>query len=291
MLQLASASASCLIALEVPHLKMAALKRKRNACDPENTQTASFTEVQYLAGMPEGVAELADVKLVVEGCELAVHSYALSKSPVLVAAVSAASNDAQRVCQVPLPGETKQDVLLVLKHLYAQDAVIQSVDDAQTLAKFAHKYNLEQLHKLSERCIVDRMAFRNDTVIGWMQIAEHLEMNLLLAHCELFFIRNFRSMSAADKQVHSVSQKSLLRIMDGLAGRGADVPDWSRSLCHTSPPKFCTGCRSIFDCRHCPTPHCKEPTLGIRRVFDSAIFTMGTAAAPSIEQLLQWQKE
>lgn len=151
-----------------------------------------------------------------------------------MAAVSAASHDKQRVCQVPLPEESPQHVLLVLKYLYKDDSTIHTIQEAQALATFAHKYNMTRLHKLSEAYLVEKLAFTKTTVFGWAELSERTELTPLLAHCEQFIILNFHSMSAAEKKVSSLSQSSLLRVMDGLAGREVSNVDWTgpgRDIC------------------------------------------------------------
>lgn len=46
---------------------MTDLKRKRSPDDPTSAQTARSPETPYFDGMPDGLAELADVKLLVQG--------------------------------------------------------------------------------------------------------------------------------------------------------------------------------------------------------------------------------
>lgn len=197
---------------------MTALKRKRSSGQLDSTQIAS-SGTPYLEGVPDILAELADVKLLVEGLDLPVHSYILRESPVLLAALSAACSDTQRVCQVPLPGESRQHVLLVLNHMYKDDAAILSIPDGQVLATFAHKYNIKRLHKLllSEAYLVANVSFTKTDVFDWAKLAECVELNLMLAHCERYIILNFHSMSAYEKKVSEISQSALLRIMQGLA--------------------------------------------------------------------------
>lgn len=225
---------------------MTDLKRKRSSGDhdQDSTQTACSAETPYFEGMPDGLADLADVKLLVQDHVFPVHSYILRESPSLVAAVSAARNDNQRVCQVPLPGESKQHVMLVLKYVYSNPATIhsESVLDAQALTIFAHKYNMTRLHKLSEAYLVEKLSFTNTNVFGWAELAERIELNLLLAHCEQSIILNFHSMSASEKKVSSVSQASLLRIMDGLAGRGMVGCDYALAA-QLSRCEYCQGLR------------------------------------------------
>lgn len=85
---------------------MPQLKRKRIRSDPDRIHSTSFTNAPYFDGLPDGLAELSDVNLLVEEYELPAHIYVLSKSPILLAAISAAADDRQRICQLPLPGDS-----------------------------------------------------------------------------------------------------------------------------------------------------------------------------------------
>ena len=107
---------------------------------------------------------------------------------------------------------------------------------AQVLAKFAHKYNMTRLHKRSEAYLLKQLQLTTKSVFGWASLAERLELSLLLAHCEQYIILNFHVMSAYEKQVSKISQSSLLRIMDGLAGRDVGDVDLTKSC---SGAKLC----------------------------------------------------
>lgn len=278
---------------------MTDLKRKRSSSDPDSAQTAS-AETLYLVGVPDGLAELADVRLLVEGHELPVHSYTLRESPILLAAFQAACSDKQRVCQVPLTGEHKHDVLLLLKHMYRDDAATVSIPGAWSLATMAHKYNVTRLHKLSETYLVTHLGLTNASVFDWAEVAERLELNLLLAHCEQFIILNFHSMSATNRKVSSISRSSLLRVMEGLAVRGADKFDWAippKSL-ELSGMYLCSVCQELMRGLWCYK--CKPSALGskapvpkpvpVRKLNQSTVPEVMAAIAPAVETLLRWQQ-
>ena len=122
--------------------------------------------------------------------------------------------------RVPLSGESKQDVLLVLKHLYKDDPAIHSVKEARVLATFAHKYNMTRLRDLNESYLVDELFITDANAFDWAELAERIELRLLLAHCERYIILSFHNMPSSHKKVSKLSQSSILRIMDGLTGRG-----------------------------------------------------------------------
>lgn len=270
---------------------MTPLKRKRSPDEPASTQTACVAETSYFDGLPDGLAELADVKLMVQGQGFPVHSYILRESPVLVAAISAARDDKQRVCQVPLPGERKAHVLLVLKYLYKDDPAIQTLSDGEALATFAHKYNMTTLHKLSEAYLVDKLAFTKTHVFEWAELAERIHLKLLLAHGEQFIIRNFHSMSPSEKQVSRLSQSSLLRVMDGLAGKEVSDVDWTkpRNNAYLRRCRCCTRLLVKQLDEGCPQP-CNCLSLHtLDKVDASASRGLLTAMVPSVECLLRWQ--
>ena len=272
---------------------MTDLKRKRSSGDPDSAQTASANTL-YLEEVPDSLAELADIKLLVEGHEIPLHSYILRESPVLLAAFSAACCDKQRVCEVPLPGESKQHVLLLLKHLYTDNAAILSIPDARVLATLAHKYNVMRLHKLSEAYLVEHCSFKNATVFDWVEVAERLELNLLLAHCERYIILCFHRMSATDKKVSSISQPSLLRIMEGLAVRGAVKSDWKLPPLSFISMYACNGCHELTQtcCSRCVHPYLnKTGTTQLCNVDQQLVPALMASVAPPVETLLRWQQK
>ena len=278
---------------------MTALKRKRSSGQLDSTQIAS-SGTPYLEGVPDILAELADVKLLVEGLDLPVHSYILRESPILLAALSAACSDTQRVCQVPLPGESRQHVLLVLNHMYKDDAAILSIPDGQVLATFAHKYNIKRLHKLSEAYLVANVSFTKTDVFDWAKLAECVELNLMLAHCERYIILNFHSMSAYEKKVSEIRQSALLRIMQGLAVRGVNTFGATRlesKLLEVSNICMCKDCHALIPGHLCLTCAIVSPfgqrrpdTFQATKLHQGAVPGLMAAVAPSVECLLRWQK-
>lgn len=271
---------------------MTDLKRKRSPDEPASAQTACFAETSYIDGIADGLAELADVKLVVQGHNFPVHSYILRESPVLVAAMSAARDEKQRVCLVPLPGEKKAHVLLVLKYLYKDDPAILKLGDGEALAAFAHKYSMTKLHKLSEAYLVDTVTPTKTNVFDWAELAERFELNVLLAHCEQFIILNFHSMSASEKKVSTISQSSLLRVMDGLAGKEVGEVDWSKPR-NSAYLRQCYCCARLLVRQtgiRCPAPCASDHFTTVCTVDKSALRGLLAAMVPSVDCLLRWQK-
>ena len=190
--------------------------------------------------------------------------------------------------------------MLLLKRMYRDDAAILSILGARVLATLAHKYNVTRLHKLSEAHLVKHVGLTNATVFDWAEVAERLELNLLLAHCELYIILKFYSMSATDMKVSSISQSSVLRIMEGLAVRGADKFDWAippKSL-ELSKMYVCNACHQLMRGSRCltcddPLVVCgkpkPEPTI-VHKLNQSAVPALMAAIAPPVETLFRWQQ-
>ena len=282
-------------------------KRKRSTCEGDTTKLAGVKQVPYFVGLPEGLAELADLVLLVEGHELPVHSLILTrKSPVLLTAVTTASKPSQRVCEVPLPGETKGTVVKILRYMYQETLQIDSISDAEILVKFAHKYNMTELPKLCDKYLVANLhqVLTLSTVFGWAQIAEDNHMSTLLAHCEQYIALNFRKMSVEQKQLSKLSHSSLRRIMECMAGKEAgwfDQPYLLQDSAKTfSKISLCKLCYCVIkSTRSCP---CTVVTDGhdhtgytsrlhsVQKITREALNALTDAAVPSIDLLIRRQQ-
>ena len=277
-------------------------KRKRTTCEGDAKNLDVVNDVPYFVGLPEGLAELADVFLLVEGHDLPVHSFILTrKSPVLMTAVITASKTSQRVCQVPLPDETKEAVVKVLRYLYQDTLQIDSISDAKILAKFAHKYNMTQMLEPCDKYFVNSLhkVLSLSTVFGWAKFAEDYHMSTLLAYCERYIALNYRTMSHEHKQLSELSHNSLRRIMDCLARRGATSVANQPYLLQKSVVTACnlTSCDSCYCLRKhtgkccCPeNRRCFSQDLPITSIAREALDALADAAMPSIDLLIQWQQ-
>ena len=272
---------------------MSDLKRKRSSS--EEDVAICDADVPYFEGILDGLAELADLKLVVEGQDLPAHSYILiSKSPVLMAAVAAASSDKQRITRVPLPGESKQDVMTVLKYLYNTNSSIQSADDAVAMAKFAHKYNMSELLDQSTKYLVLHVqslgVLSASTVFDWVNFAESNKLGMVLAHCERYIVANFSAVNGEDGgKLFKISNDSLRRIMKGLESKsnGAAV-----SHGNSVGLKTCYRCCKIISTPCCTHPDCMlYPTKAVHvcKIDASAMEIIAYHNLPSISTFLEWQ--
>ncbi|KAL3158793.1 BTB/POZ domain-containing protein 9 [Trebouxia sp. C0010 RCD-2024] len=185
---------------------------------------------------------MADVKLVVEGEHLPVHSMILGANSKVFAAMfnkaTAEQPDSCHLLEVPLPGDSLRDVSTALRYMYkgctvwlSSALVISGPDDAMSLAKFAHKYGIEPLLQACEDKLVevlkrsDKCLSNASTMVNLIDLAETCKTRELLAHCELFMIKSNNSNLWTDHATLSdqVSRLSLLRMLRALQAFRCDV--------------------------------------------------------------------
>lgn len=267
---------------------MSQLKRKRDTTDNGAAKADAVVELPYLASLPAGSAELADVQLQVEGQAIPVHSFTLLQhSSVFVTAISTASSNNKRVCQVPLPGESRSTVLLVLKHLYQPTMDITSIADAEVMSAFAHKHELPRLMKQCSEYLAKNITavLATKNAFGWAQFAEQLQMRELLAHCERYITLNYASFSESDKNSDAISRSSLMRIMDGLAGLGtaSEVRVGDAGLRH------CMYCQAISRQCECKGSEsfCHYSIMTVDKYAQDCIFRL---SVPNTQTYLKWQQ-
>lgn len=201
---------------------------------PDNSH--DLTSHQYLDGLPEQFARLADATLVAQGVELPVHQAILAaNSPFfgdifLSASQACEENNPSRV-RCPLPGDKLSDVLTVLRYCYQSCTLfsssrpsIESAEDACSLARFAHKYDMQALSAACEDFLISRAKAvetardRLDisSVTEWTSLAEECNMTQLLANCELILARTWDTCLWQDALVtgtDNISRACLLRVL------------------------------------------------------------------------------
>ena len=192
----------------------------------------------YLRTLPEHVARTmpADVLLVAENEEFPAHSFLLGVNSVIFAEIlsearSSTSDPAQQL-RLPLTDDSAKDVRIALTYFYMGCAVIsplkpelQSVDDAISLARFAHKYAVTALVAECESFLVMNAHTLNgaalftttEAVVSLLLLAESCCMETLLAHCELFMIKQSDSSFWQHPALMSerISRQCLLRLLRG----------------------------------------------------------------------------
>ena len=138
------------------------------------------------------------------------------------------------------------------------------------------------------------------------QIAEENNMSTLLAHCEQYIALNYRTMSVEHKQLSKLSQSSLRRIMDCLAGREAPfrdqlqpylLQDSAKTIGRLSFCKLCycvirgTGvcpCNPVIDGHN----HKGNPSRlqSVQKITCGALNALADLAVPSTDVLIKWQQ-
>lgn len=282
------------------------LKRKRNSAEGSEAAPTVVSDPPYFAGLPEGFADLADLALLVEGERLPAHSFVLTRrSPVLLTAFTTArQEELKRVYEIPLPGETKKRLILVLKYLYQENLAIESLSDASILVTFAHKYNMTYIWRLSSMYLEENVS-KNigvSTAFDWAHFAERNNLTKLLAQCELYIARNYRDMSSEHKKLSSISQNSLLRIMDCLACKGAvtSKDDLEKQVQVTGQLWFRPCCKSVGVSERCTpsavTSVCynnssySQKGLKVNALTETAAPILIDVCMPDADVLQKWQE-
>ena len=189
----------------------------------------------HMGHQPSVFVELADANLVVEGRQLIVHSAIVAANSKVFAEIFGEANGKQQdfshQLEVPLPGDTFRDVHTALEYLYkrctvclASELEISGFTDAISLAKFAHKYEIEPIVQACEAYLTQRLKGSDnnkipsnnvDAMAQIIDLAETCNMRILLAHCELSMIKVEDSNLWTHPAMlsNAVSRHSLLRML------------------------------------------------------------------------------
>jgi len=191
---------------------------------------------QYMHGFPEQFAKLTDVTLVSEGVELPVHQAILAANSPFFGDIFLSASESNDAClgekmRCPLPGDKLEDVLTVLRYCYqsctlfsSSKLCLESAKDACSLARFAHKYDMQALLRACETFLTEsaravetsRESLDITSVVEWTSLAEECGMTELLAHCELIMARTWDTSLWQDSHLtesDSISRACLLRIL------------------------------------------------------------------------------
>ena len=162
-----------------------------------------------MEGLPASVAALSDTILKVDGTNLPVHRAILAiNSPVFADLFAYALSRGSKTSrlEIPLVGDEVLDVRTALEYLYkgcticsSSALLLKSSDDARSLVKFAHKYNITSLVEACETYLVDCLQqtghhdffTSTEALVEWTALAEECELNTFLAHCEVFIMHNW----------------------------------------------------------------------------------------------------
>lgn len=189
----------------------------------------------YLNGLPEQFVKLADAALVAEGVSLPVHQAILAANSTFFGDIFLTAQEHQAgrsdLLHCPLPGDKLEDVLTVLKYCYQSCTIfscskpaLASAQDACSLARFAHKYDMQPLLQECELYLITKAQTAENNhasvdigaIVSWASVAETCHLTRLLAHCELVLAKTWDANCWQDTRLmgeDSISRSSLLRIM------------------------------------------------------------------------------
>lgn len=234
---------------------------------------------EYMEQLPLHVMAIADPVLVVEGQELLVHKYVLAvNSPVFGElfetehASESGTETTTVIPRFPLQGANIQDVCTALKYCYQGSLlvnpgrpVLQSVEDAARLVRFAHKYALKGLLDEAEKYLVSRATLEDGKVlfkdqkclVKWVALAESCRLSTFLAHAQLFMIKQagyqwWQDLRLLLKGSDSISQDCIFRVLQGAQCFRGKVYQFM----DTNPSDFayCRGCRNYPSSCKCSDP-------------------------------------
>lgn len=195
---------------------------------------AEDPQLGYLNGLPEHFVKLADAALVAEEVSLPVHQAILAANSSFFGELFLTAQEHQagrsNLLQCPLPGDKLQDVLTVLKYCYQSCTIfscskptLASAQDACSLARFAHKYDMQPLLQECEAYLITQaqaaesnhtsLAVDVHAIVEWALVAETCHLTRLLAHCELVLAKTWDASCWQDTLLtseDSISRSSLL---------------------------------------------------------------------------------
>lgn len=195
-------------------------------------------DTSYLCALPEHMTRTmpVDVILTAEGQEFPAHQFVLGVNSAVFAeflsqARSSSSHSVDQL-RIPLVDDAAKDVCTALTYFYRGCAVmspskpdLKSTEDAISLARFAHKYDVTDLVRECESYLVAKAQVNSGSAmftsvpatLSMLILAESCHMDELLAHCELFMIKsqdkNFWQNPALLSE--GISRQCLLRLLRG----------------------------------------------------------------------------
>ena len=190
----------------------------------------------YMEGLPESVAVLTDTILKVDGTDLPVCRAILAVISSVFAdlfayALSRGSKSSR--LEIPLVGDEVPDVRTALEYLYKGCTIcsssalhLKSNDDARSLVKFAHKYNIKSLVEACETYLVGCLqqtghhSFFTSTeaIVKWTTLAEECELDHLSGSLRARYDNDWdrNKWSHAAMTSDHISRRCLLRMLRGL---------------------------------------------------------------------------
>ena len=169
-----------------------------------------------MEGLSAPFADMTDTVLIIGEARLPVHRAILAANSAVfadmfIAAGRDESASSSYKMEVLLHGDKPQDVHTALTYIYrgctvcrASPPELMSIDDTQSLIRFAHKYDIKDLLDVCEAYMVElvkadlvtaaardyKLFKTNQCLVSWTALAEECNLDTLQAHCELFMIND-----------------------------------------------------------------------------------------------------
>lgn len=201
-------------------------------------------DLHYLSHRSEQMLFGIDMACVAEGKVFPVHSYVImSASPVfsdvIASHFSEVINGSSQSAVLQMPLDTQEKTARkALQHLYAQCAFgaptphcIADVHEAENLAVFAHKYNIQPMLEDADKFVLESISTYEslletgdavkiaEELIEWAAIADRLSMTKTLARCERWLVTNFAFYEMALPKLLQLRHAIVARVMKGIADR------------------------------------------------------------------------
>ncbi|DBB15733.1 TPA: hypothetical protein ACH3X3_003940 [Trebouxia sp. C0006] len=205
-------------------------------------------DLQYLSHVSEQMRAAVDMACVVEGMILPVHSYVLmSASPVLSDIIAShfsgviQGSSQSAVLSIPLIGTKEQTAKEALQYVYTRCVFkasspqkITSTQEAERLANFAHKYNIQSMLEDAD-AVIHKMLLAGfklyntlkvkdkvedaEAIIDWAELADEVSLTKSLEHCEAWLVIIFKQYHKALPKLLQLRQEMIARIMQKVADR------------------------------------------------------------------------
>lgn len=202
-------------------------------------------DLHYLSRLSKQMLSGIDMACVAEGKIFPVHSYVImSASPVfsdvIASHFSAVIDGSSQSAVLQMPLDTQEKTARkALQHLYARCAFdaatphgIADAHEAETLAMFAHKYNIQPMLEDADSFILKSISKKDKSlpegepavkgaegIIGWAAVADRLSMTKTLKHCEAWLVTNFTLYQMALPGLLQLPHEIVARVMQGVADR------------------------------------------------------------------------
>lgn len=214
----------------------------------------NLKDLAYLGNVSGHLLPAVDVACVIDQDILPAHSYVLmAASPILAELVAAhfakviEGGYQPEIMTVPLPDTTAEAAKVALQYLYqqcsfgGQESKIAALDQAEILASFAHKWNIQSMLEAADDFIQKTLLEESSStisyvgtrsiklnfdhskiavnLISWFALAEKLHLVKTLEICEIWLIINFGKFQGEYSKLFVLGQDNVIKIMRGVAAK------------------------------------------------------------------------